>query len=83
MQVDQPLVDLEFVAVPSLRTFTTRLNGQDSESVSGSVTDGNNYMHRLTGGDLKDLGGETDGAFDAQLLVLCTIDEVPADYAGP
>ena len=33
----------------------------------------------LTGGDLKDLGGETDGALDAELLVLGTVDELLAD----
>ena len=33
----------------------------------------------LTGGDLKDLGGETDGALDAKLLVLGTVDELLAD----
>ena len=33
----------------------------------------------LTGGDLKDLGGETDGALDAELLVLRTVDELLAD----
>lgn len=33
----------------------------------------------LTGGDLKDLGGETDGALVAELLVLRTVDELLAD----
>jgi hypothetical protein len=33
----------------------------------------------LTGGDLKDLGGETDGALDTEVLVLGTVDEVSAD----
>ena len=33
----------------------------------------------LTGGDLEDLGGETDGALDAELLVLGTVDELLAD----
>jgi len=33
----------------------------------------------LTGGDLQDLGGESDGAFDSQLLVLGTVDEVVAE----
>ena len=33
----------------------------------------------LTGGDLKDLGGETDGALNAELLVLGTVDELLAD----
>ena len=35
--------------------------------------------HRLAGGDLEDLGGETDGALDAELLVLGTVDELLAD----
>lgn len=33
----------------------------------------------LTGGDLEDLGGETDGALDDELLVLGTVDKVSAD----
>lgn len=33
----------------------------------------------LTGGDLEVLGGETDGALDAQLLGLGTLDELAAD----
>ena len=36
-------------------------------------------VRSLTGGDLKDLGGETDGALDAKLLVLGTVDELLAD----
>ena len=33
----------------------------------------------LTGGDLQVLGGQTDGALDAELLVLGTVDELLAD----
>jgi hypothetical protein len=33
----------------------------------------------LTGGDLQVLGGETDGALDAELLGLGTLDELAAD----
>jgi len=33
---------------------------------------------RLTGGDLQDLGGQADGALDAELLVLGTVDELLA-----
>jgi hypothetical protein len=33
----------------------------------------------LTGGDLKNLGGETDGALDTEFLVLGTVDELLAD----
>ena len=35
--------------------------------------------HRLAGGDLEDLGGEADGAADAELLVLRAVDEVRRD----
>jgi hypothetical protein len=35
--------------------------------------------YSLTGGDLKDLGGETNGALDAELLVLGTVDQVSGD----
>lgn len=34
----------------------------------------------LTGGDPEDLGGETDGALDLELLVLGTVDQVVRDY---
>jgi hypothetical protein len=33
----------------------------------------------LSGGNLKSLGGETDGAFDAEFLALGTLDELLAD----
>jgi hypothetical protein len=33
----------------------------------------------LTGGDPEDLGGETDGSLDLELLVLGTVDEVVRD----
>lgn len=55
MEVNEALVNLELIAVPRLRSFTTR---------------------SLTGGDLEDLGGETDGTLDTELLVLGTVDEV-------
>jgi len=35
--------------------------------------------HGLTGGDLKDLSGETNGTLDTELLVLSTVDQVIAD----
>lgn len=34
---------------------------------------------RLAGGDAEDLGGETDGALDTEVLVLGTLDQVGAD----
>jgi hypothetical protein len=33
----------------------------------------------LTGGDLKDLGGETDGSLDTEVLGLGTLEEVGGD----
>ena len=35
--------------------------------------------HSLTGGDLEDLGGETNRALDTELLVLSTVDQVARD----
>jgi len=55
VEVNEALVDFEFVPVPGLGSFTTR---------------------RLAGGDLEDLGGETNGALHAKLLVLGAVDEV-------
>ena len=78
MEVDQALVDLELVTVPSLRTFTARLGGQLS-ATSYSRYDAKKDTHRLAGGDLEDLSGETDGALDAKLLVLRAVDEIRRD----
>ena len=41
----------------------------------------NSDAHSLAGGDLEDLGGETNGALDAELLVLGPVDEVRRDWA--
>ena len=41
------------------------------------------WTYSLAGGDLEDLGGETDGALDTELLVLGTVDEVRRDYRCP
>lgn len=38
--------------------------------------------HSLTGGDLQDLGGETDGPLDTKLLVLGSVDEIGRDCVG-
>lgn len=38
------------------------------------------YTHSLTGGDLQDLGGETNGALHTELLVLGTVNQVVGDY---
>lgn len=38
------------------------------------------FAYSLTGGDLEDLGGETNGALDTELLVLSTVDQVVRDY---
>jgi len=48
-------MDFKLVAIPSLRTFTTR---------------------SLTGSNLQNLGGETDGAFNTELLVLGSVNEI-------
>ena len=36
--------------------------------------------YSFTSGNLENLGGETDGAFDTELLVLRPVDEVGRDY---
>jgi hypothetical protein len=36
--------------------------------------------YSLTSGDLQDLGGETDGAFYAKLLVLGSVNEIGRDF---
>ena len=51
----------------------------DSENHRSAQAHNNDATHRLAGGDLEDLGGEPDGALDAELLVLRTVDEVRGD----
>ena len=76
MEVDEALVDLELVAIPGLGTLTARLQTFGVNiGIDSSTTD----TYSLTGGDLEDLGGETDGALDAEILVLGAGDEVTAD----
>ncbi len=80
VQVDEALVDLELVAIPGLGTLTTRLN---SRRISSEINVVNGFTHSLTGGDLEDLGGETDGTLDTELLVLGAVDQVGRDYENP
>ncbi len=78
MEVNKALVNLKLVAVPGLGTLTTRLhrniNKKDWRREHGT--------HSLTGGNLENLGGQTDGSFDTELLVLGTVDEVVRDYTN-
>ena len=79
MEVDKALVDLELVAIPGLRTLTARLEKTAAKLVCPIKEMRGTYS--LTGGDLEDLGGEADGALDAELLVLSTVDQVLRDYS--
>ncbi len=36
--------------------------------------------YSFASGDLEDLGGQADGAFDTELLILSTIDQIGRDY---
>ena len=45
----------------------------EKDSLAKAVT------YSLAGGDLEDLGGEADGALDAELLVLRPVDQVRRD----
>ena len=78
VEVDQTLVDLELVEIPRLGTLTARLL-QNDEKLVQVLSSHENSTNRLAGGDLEDLGGETNGALDAELLVLRTVDEVRRD----
>ena len=73
VQVDQTLVDLELVAIPSLGTLTARLQ---TFGVNIGIDSSTTATYSLTGGDLEDLGRKADGALDAELLVLCPVDQV-------
>ena len=53
----------------------------NSENHRSAQAHNNDATHRLAGGDLEDLRGEADGALDAELLVLRTVDEVRRDWA--
>ena len=37
--------------------------------------------YSLTGGDLKNLGGQTNGAFDTEILVLRAVHKITRDYS--
>lgn len=39
-----------------------------------------NDTYSLTGGDPQDLGGESDGTLNAELLVLCPVDQICRDW---
>lgn len=78
MQVNETLVDLQLKAIPSLGAFTARLATEKRSKTVLSVYQGKK-AYSFTGGDPEDLGGETDGALDAELLVLGTVDEVSGD----
>ena len=75
-------MDLELVAIPGLRTLTARLPDPAFRKHAPQERR-RNGTHRLAGRDLKDLGGEADGALDTELLVLGTVDEVRRDYRCP
>jgi hypothetical protein len=45
---------------------------------AGKAVDDITYS--LTGGDLEDLGRETNGALNTELLILGTVDQVRRDY---
>ena len=77
MEVDKALVDLKLVAVPGLGTLTARLEKTSFQRRWTHIR--LNITHSLTGGDLQNLGGEADGALDAELLVLSTVDQVLRD----
>ena len=71
VEVDETFVDAHLVPVPSLGTLTTW-----TKIV-------NHHPHRrhsrLSGGVFEHFGGETNGAFDAEIPVLGTVDQVTAD----
>lgn len=77
MQVDQALVNLHFITIPGLGTLTARLEKKVvRETVDGLTTCA---TYSLTGGDLENLGGKTDGALDTELLVLCAGNQISRD----
>ena len=78
MQVDETLVHLELVAIPRLGSLTARLL-QNNEKLVQVLSIHENSTNRLAGGDLEDLGGETDGALHTELLVLGAVDQVRGD----
>ena len=80
MQVNETLVDLQLKTIPSLGAFTARLATEQKSQKQHCLLP-REKTHSFTGGDLEDLGWETDRALDAELLVLGTVDEVSGDYA--
>jgi hypothetical protein len=75
MEVNQTLVDFEFVTIPGLGSLTTRLE-REKRALVILRAHRSNETCRLAGGDLEDFGGETNGALHAKLLILGAVDQV-------
>lgn len=80
MQVDQTLVDLELVAVPGLRTLTARLFKRYNVNTTLTKFIESTEAYSLTGGDLENLGRQTNRALNAEVLILRAVHKVTRDY---
>ena len=76
MEVNETLVDLEFVTVPSLGTFTARL--KTGWAIRAHPSESATY--RFSRSYFENFSRETNGTLDAQLLVLGTVDEIRRDW---
>lgn len=76
VEVDESLVDPHLVSVPGLRTLTTWA----IKCISAVQAYCGQLSSRLSGGVLEDFGWEPDGAFDSEVSVLGSVDEVGADW---
>ena len=71
---------ISILFLQSIRPFNL-LNQSLVDSHLKSIPSLGSFTARgLSGGDLESLGGETDGAFDAEVLGLGALDELLADF---
>jgi len=70
-------MDLELVAIPCLGTLTTRLKKMMSKHITRAKTQA---TYCLTGCDLQNFGRKTNGAFDTELLVFGTADQISRNF---
>jgi len=70
-------MNLELVTIPCLGTLTTRLKKIMSKHITRVKT---RATYRLTGCDLQNFGRKTNGAFDTELLVFGTADQISRNF---
>jgi len=71
-------MNLELVAIPCLGALTTRLKQIMSRHITKAK---NQTTYCLTGCDLQNFSRKTNGAFDTELLVFGTADQITRNFS--